>query len=86
MKALKAQIAAASAPQPVAEVPEAKIRKSYVTPARVGKKAVVGHFSPALSRQLGQIAWDNETTIQALLGEAIDLLLPKYGFPPAGER
>lgn len=86
MKALKAQIAAASAPQPVAEVFEVKMSKSSRTPGRVGKKAVVGHFSPALSRQLGQIAWDNETTIQALLGEAIDLLLPKYGFPPAGER
>ncbi len=86
MKGLKAQLAAANAPQPVVVAPEVKISRSSRTPGRVGKKAVVGHFSPALSRQLGQIAWDNETTIQALLGEAIDLLLPKYGFPPAGER
>lgn len=86
MKALKAQIAAASVQQPVAEVPEAKASRSSRTPGRIGKKAIVGHFSPALSRRLGQIAWDNETTIQALLGEAIDLLLAKHGFPPAGER
>ncbi len=41
--------------------------------------------SPTLSCQFGQIALDNETTIQTLLGEAIDLLLPKYWFP-AGRR
>ena len=86
MKALKAQVAAANTVKQQDEPLPAKERKSTVTPGRVGKKAVVGHFSPALSRRLGQIAWDNETTIQALLGEAIDLLLPKYGFPPAGER
>ena len=32
-----------------------------------------------LSRDLAQIALDNDTSIQALVGEAIDLLLRQYG-------
>jgi shikimate kinase len=55
-------------------------------PAREGKKAVVGYFSPAVSRALGQLALDYDTSIQALLGEAIDELMRKHGRHPFGER
>lgn len=55
-------------------------------PAREGKKAVVGYFSPAVSRALGQLALDHDTSIQALLGEAIDELMRKHGRHPFGER
>ena len=37
---------------------------------REGKKAVVGYFSPAVSRALHQLALDTNASIQALLGEA----------------
>ncbi len=47
-------------------------------PSRQGKKAITGHFDPAVSRQLKQIALDNDTTVQALLGEALNDLFVKY--------
>lgn len=47
-------------------------------PSRQGKKAIAGHFDPAVSRQLRQIALDNDTTVQALLGEALNDLFIKY--------
>jgi hypothetical protein len=53
---------------------------------RDGKKAVVGYFSPAVSRTLHQLALDTDSSIQALLGEAIDDLMRKHGKHPFGER
>ena len=53
---------------------------------REGKKAVVGYFSPAVSRALHQLALDTDTSIQALLGEAIDDLMRKHNKHPFGER
>ena len=60
-----------------------------VTPrsaARHGKKAVSAYFSAEVSRGLNVLAAENETTLQALLGEAIDLLMRQYGKHPFGER
>jgi hypothetical protein len=54
--------------------------------ARDGKKAVVGYFSPNVSRELHQLALDTGTSIQALLGEAIDELMRKHGKHPFGEH
>lgn len=56
------------------------------TPARVGKKAVSGYFSPELSRAVHLLALEQNTSLQALLGEALDDLLRKYGKHPFGER
>lgn len=53
---------------------------------REGKKAVVGYFSPTVSRALHQLALDTDSSIQALLGEAIDELMRKHGKHPFGER
>ena len=53
---------------------------------REGKKAVVGYFSPAVGRALHQLALDTDSSIQALLGEAIDDLMRKHGKHPFGER
>ena len=39
-----------------------------------GSKHIGGYFSPDVSRQLRQIALDENTSVQALLGEAILLL------------
>lgn len=55
-------------------------------PARAGKKFVGGWYSKEMSRELGYIALDNDTTLQALVGEALDLLLRKYGKHPRNER
>ena len=51
-------------------------------PSRQGKKAITGHFDPAVSRQLKQIALDHDTTVQALLAEALNDLFEKYNSNP----
>lgn len=55
-------------------------------PARQGKKGIVGYFSPELSRALNVMAAEEETSLQALMGEAFDLLLRNRGKHPFGER
>ena len=65
--------------------------KRYPT-YREGKVPVGGYFSPELSRALHQLALDESVPgqprvkIQALIGEAIDLLLRDRGKSPFGER
>ena len=54
--------------------------------SRTGKKTVAGYFSPELSRALNILAIEQDKSLQALLGEAIDDLLRKYGKHPFGER
>lgn len=48
-------------------------------PSRVGKKIISGHFDPAVTRQLKQIALDQEATVQSLLAEALNDLFAKHG-------
>ena len=68
--------------------PEAPVaaRTSTKPKARMGKRALVGYFSPELSRTLNMIATERDTTLQAILGEAIDLWLRENGKHPFGER
>lgn len=54
--------------------------------ARAGKKVVSGHFSVEMSRGLHLLAIENGTSLQALMGEAFDDLMRKYGKHPFGER
>ncbi len=54
--------------------------------SRTGKKAVAGYFSPELSRALNILRIEQDKSLQAILGEAIDDLLRKYGKHPFGER
>jgi hypothetical protein len=56
------------------------------TAARAGKKVVSGHFSTEMSRALHLLAVEQSATLQALMGEAFDDLLRKYGKHPFGER
>jgi hypothetical protein len=55
-------------------------------PAREGKKGILGHFSPELSRALNIMAIEEGRTVQALMGEAFDLLMRARGKHPFGER
>ncbi len=68
----------------VVKMPATEQKDSRVAqpPSRQGKKAITGHFDPAVSRQLKQIALDNDTTVQALLGEALNDLFLKYDHNP----
>lgn len=69
-------LATSTAPDPAAKRPR----------ARDGKKGILGHFSPELSRALNLMAVEESTTVQALMGEAFDLLLHVRGKHPFGER
>jgi hypothetical protein len=66
--------------------PEAAAKMTTRAKARVGKRALVGYFSPELSRLLNMMATERDTTLQAILGEAIDLWLRENGKHPFGER
>ena len=50
-------------------------------PGRVGKVSVAGYFAPEVRRQLRRLAADADTTIQALLAEALNDLFAKRGAP-----
>jgi hypothetical protein len=56
--------------------------KPELPPSRLGKKAIAGHFDPAVSKQLKQLALEQDTTVQALLAEALNDLFDKYGKKP----
>jgi hypothetical protein len=47
------------------------------SPSRNGQRQVSGHFSPDVVKALKQIALDRDTTVQAVLGEAINDLFEK---------
>lgn len=52
---------------------------AYLPPSRVGKKTIAGHFDEGTSRDLKELAHLRQTTVQALLEEAIGDLLEKHG-------
>lgn len=89
---LDAKVAAKAVPQakePANEtvaVPSAGRARSPVAKAREGKKPVIGYYSEDLSRELKLLSAKENTTMQALLGEAIDLLLVSRGINRFGER
>jgi hypothetical protein len=69
------------APAPVApgapSGSQAAMEKSYDRPSCRNTRLIGGHFRPEVARQLRMLAAEEDTTIQALLAEAIDLLLTK---------
>ena len=76
---------AALAPSPPAEAQPAVVAKP-ARQDRAGKKMVGGHFSAEMSRAVNILSAEQDKTVQALMGEAIDDLLRKYGKHPFGER
>ena len=89
--------AAAPAPVPAPSPPApsqrpARARKAAETPAiapakaRVDKTMVAGYFSPELARAVKLLAVERGVTVQALNGEALDLVLRQAGKHPMGER
>lgn len=72
----RGRAAEASAPEEVAVTPPVeKVRR----PGRAGTRLIGGHFPPEVARQLRMLAAEEDTTVQALLEEAIDLLFVKKG-------
>ena len=77
--ARSAEPAPAATPAPPSSAPDRPA-------AREGKKAVSGYFSAELRRALHQLRVEQGMTLQAMMGEAFDDLLRKYGKHPFGER
>jgi hypothetical protein len=84
-RAAQGDVAEASKP-PAASVPvtleepsrgETARENSSERPSRRNTRLIGGHFRPEVARQLRMLAAEEDTTIQALLAEAIDLLLTK---------
>lgn len=72
---LDRQSAAAAEPAPASETRTAVPKR----PSRVGKRLIGGHFPPGVAKQLRLIAAEEDTSVQALLEEALDLLFVKKG-------
>ena len=79
---LQGNIAAKAAPAAAPDSPSAPTKAK----AREGKRAIVGYFSEDMSRQLRILGVEENTTVQALVGEAIDMLMRARGKHPFGER
>lgn len=60
------------------------INSSTPPPSRVGRKAISGYFSPEMSLALHTCARRNGVSLQALMAEAFDDVLRKYGESPIG--
>jgi predicted HicB family RNase H-like nuclease len=56
--------------------------RQSLPPSRQGKKTIAGHFDPAVSRQLREIALAEDSSVQELLREALNDLFAKRGRPP----
>lgn len=68
-----------------AEEEDGKQNSRLRTPSRDGTRLIAGHFDHSVSHQLRIIAAEEETTIQALLTEALDLLFLKRHKPTIEE-
>src|SRR5579883_647832 len=66
--------------RPPSQSPEVRPQQ-LVPPSRTGKKTIAGHFDPAVSRQLRQVALEEDSSVQELLREAINDLFEKKGKP-----
>ena len=53
-----------------------------MAPSREGKKVIAGYFDPAVSRQLKQLALEEDSSLQDLLREALNDLFRKRGRSP----
>jgi hypothetical protein len=51
------------------------------SPYRAGRVLIAGHFAPEAQKALKMIAVEEDTTVQALLAEGIDMVFAKRGKP-----
>jgi len=81
LKGLKAQLS-----DKAEEAPQDTAKSASTSNGREGKKLVGGWFSASVNKDLRVLAAEEGTTIQALMGEALDLLMKSRGKHPFGER
>ena len=61
-----------------------KVQKQK-TPKKTERRLIGGHFAPEVQQQVRVIAAEQDTTIQALLTEALNDLFEKRGYPRIAE-
>jgi hypothetical protein len=67
-------------------MPEAPTASPHARPSRQAAKHIGGYFDPAVSKQLRTIAVEEDSSVQALLGEAIDMLFQSRRKPTIAQR
>ena len=67
----------------VSALPEAsrENERKRSVPSRHGRVLIGGHFAPEVQTALKILAAEERTTVQALLAEAINLVLSRHGKP-----
>ena len=74
-----------STPIPDPAKPSGKVTAATSPPpSRVGRKAIAAYFSPEMSMAMHVCARKNGLSLQALMAEAFDDVLRKYGESPIG--
>lgn len=68
-----------AAPAPAPAIEPVDLSRKAPPSGRQGTKLIGGHFPPEVSTQLRIIAAEEGTTVQSLLGEALDDLFVKKG-------
>lgn len=71
-----------AAPAPTATAPEAETRGPA---SRQGRKQIAGFFTPDMSLAMHMLARRQDRSLQALMAEAFNDVLRKYGESPIGE-
>ena len=65
---------------------ESKPTSIHDRPSRKGTKHIGGYFPLEASKQIRQIALDEDSSVQALLGEAIDMLFHSRKKPMIAQK
>jgi hypothetical protein len=67
--------------QPKQNAPAVQVEEgsTYSRPSRTGKRLIGGHFAPDIAKHLKILAAEEDTSVQSLLEEALDLLFVKKG-------
>jgi hypothetical protein len=61
------------------------VATSNPPPSRIGRKAIAAYFSPEMSLAMHVCARKHSLSLQALMAEAFDDVLRKYGASPIGD-
>ncbi|MBZ6383776.1 ribbon-helix-helix domain-containing protein [Sphingomonas sanguinis] len=78
-----ANLRARAVPEPVAAPPPDT--KSPPAPSRAGRKQIAGFFTPEMSLAMHLLARRQDRSLQALMAEAFNDVLRKYGESPVGD-
>lgn len=71
----------AGTPINAAPKPEPRAAEAVRSGAREGAKHIGGYFTPAVSKQLRSLAVSEDTTVQDLLAEALNMLFQSRRLP-----